>query len=115
MVFTYEFKIDYNDGNGLKDFKEQGLLYPYVGFSTLSPLNEELDSGSMIILSNRENVIPMYSFIQILVKKSSDNSIVKTIEMYVAFDDKSRITAKNNGSKIVYEHPIEIVELTKKF
>ena len=88
MVFTYEFKIDYNDGNGLKDFKEQGLLYPYVGFSTLSPLNEELDSGSMIILSNRENVIPMYSFIQILVKKSSDNSIVKTIEMYVAFDDK---------------------------
>ena len=115
MVFTYEFKIDYNDGNGLKDFKDQGLLYPYVGFSTLSPLNEELDSGSMIILSNRENVIPMYSFIQILVKKSSDNSIVKTIEMYVAFDDKSRITAKNNGSKIVYEHPIEIVELTKKF
>lgn len=99
---TYTFKIDLNDGNGLKDFGYHNITYPFVGFSDKTNLNEELDNGFFEVISSLEE-IPMWSYIEYTI----DN---EKRFFYVGNDESERLTKDEEK----YLHRLELIETTKK-
>ena len=99
---TYTFKIDLNDGNGLKDFSYHNITFPFIGFSDKTNLNEELDNGFFEVISLLEE-IPIWSYIEYTI----DN---EKRFFYVGNDESERLTKDEEK----YLHKLELIEITKK-
>lgn len=99
--FTYKFEIDKNDGNGLVEYT------PFIGFSTVENINEELDSGYFEFISKEKLPIAVGSYCKITI---NDNSTEQVIDFYILRDVPSIIGKREN----TYLHKVEIIETTKK-
>ncbi len=102
-MIKYIFKIDTHDGKGLREIKTK----PFAGNSDVRKLNEELDSGFMIILLKNKENLPIMSYVEYTIQ--DDNEEI-TKKFYISRDVSRRIS-KN---KHYYQHNIELIELTKK-
>lgn len=86
---------------------------PFLGFSDKIPLNEELDSGVFTVLSTNSETLPIFSLFEMRVYEDNNTTPSIVRKYYVGQDD---VTTQNKmlGDKRVYEHTIQVVELTKK-
>ena len=94
----YNVQIDKHNGSGFT-----ALENVFTGFSLTQPLNEELDSGSLIFISTSNAITPIMSVIKITV--DGVNSF------YYVSRDNITIEGKENQT---YLHTLNLIELTKK-
>lgn len=94
----YNVQIDKHNGSGFT-----ALENIFTGFSLTQPLNEELDSGSLIFISTSNAITPIMSVIKITV--DGVNSF------YYVSRDNVTIEGKENQT---YLHTLSLIELTKK-
>lgn len=104
MNIKYIFTLDKLDGRGNVPLS----FDPFTGFSEHKPLNEQLDSGSITILLQTEEELPIFSYLTFTIIQG-ENSIKR--EYYIGRDVVNRVVKFNNN---YYEHEIELIELTKK-
>ena len=74
-MFTYKFNLIEPDktAQGYKNITNYGTL-PFIGFSEKMPLNEELDSGRITILSHNSETLPIFTINRQKFKNVSANS-----------------------------------------
>ena len=100
-IFTYKFEVDKNDKKGLVEYT------PFIGFSTLENINEELDSGYFEFISQDKKPLNVGSYCKITITDSQDT----LIHDFYVLRDNPQILNKENGT---YLHRIELIETTKK-
>ena len=103
----YTFKIDINDVNinvneRLKNFNEYNISLPFVGFSEINNLNEELDSCYIEVISDKKE-IPIFSYIEFTIDGNKRM-------FYVGNDNSERL----EKDKERYIHRLDLIEITKK-
>ena len=114
-MFTYKFNLIEPDktAQGYKTITNYGSL-PFIGFSERLPLNEELDSGRITILSHNGETLPIFTIVEMLVYEDGSNA-PKIIRKYYLGQDEVTTQDKMLGGQIVYEHQLQLIEFTKKF
>ena len=114
-MFTYKFNLIEPDktAQGYKNITNYGTL-PFIGFSEKMPLNEELDSGRITILSHNSETLPIFTIVEMLVYEEGFNAPKITRKYYLGQDE---VTTQDKmlGGQIVYEHQLQLIEFTKKF
>lgn len=103
-IFTYSFK-SVNDIDG---FLVDEDLIPFVAFSDVRLLNEELDNGYMEFIMSDATPLPIFSVIQYEI---SDGTNTLTRQFYVS-RDQVEVKGKYN---FTFLHKVELIELTKRF
>lgn len=107
-MIEYTFKIDLNNGEGLKDFSYYNLTYPFIGFSDKTNINEELDSGYIEIISENFIKIPIFSYIEYTIT----NATTITKCFYVGSDNVEKLSKSTENKRFL--HKIDLIEITKK-